>query len=379
MFKLALLMLVFSPCVLAAEPVKTDLFTAGVDGYETYRIPGIVVTKKGTLLVYCEARKSAKSDWGHIDVMLRRSVDGGKTFDSPRKIVDPPPKPNQADTTVNNPTAITDGESGIVHFVYCFDYAHCFYMRSDDDGQSFSKPVDITSALEELRPQYSWRVFATGPGHGIRLKTGRLLIPVWLANGKSAQAHRPSCLSTIYSDDSGKTWHAGEIVATNSPETPNPNETTAVELNDGRVMLNIRNESKKYRRLISISKNGISGWSTPAFDEGLPETICMASLIRTAGGELLFSAPAGDGQTTGKMARKNLTLRVSADEGKTWRTQKLLDGGIAAYSDLAQAADGTIYCFYERGFVNAREGHTATLRLAKFKMGWLGEDGDSGK
>ena len=190
MLKSALLTLLFAASLHAAEPVKTDLFTAGDAAYETYRIPGIVVTKKGTLLVYCEARKSAKSDWGHIDVMLRRSTDGGKTFDAPRKIVDPTPSPAD-DTTVNNPVAIPDPDSGAVHFVYCINYAHCFYMRSDDDGQTFSKPVDITATLEELRPKYDWKVFATGPGHGIRLKSGRLLIPVWLAKPIEA-TDRPS-------------------------------------------------------------------------------------------------------------------------------------------------------------------------------------------
>lgn len=372
MFKVALLALLIAPSLFAAEPVKTDLFTAGDAGYETYRIPGIVVTKKGTILVYCEARKSAKSDWGHIDVMLRRSTDGGKTFDARRKIVDPPPKPDNADTTVNNPTAIADADSGAVHFVYCINYARCFYMRSDDDGQTFSKPVDITSAFEELRPKYDWKVIATGPGHGIRLKTGRLLIPIWLANGKTARAHRPSCVSTLYSDDNGKTWHAGEIVVNNSPETPNPSETVAVELPDGQVMLNIRNESKKeYHRLISISKDGISGWSTPVYDQALVETICMASLIRTPRDQLIYSAPAGDGKAQGKTARRNLTVHLSTDNGKTWPTQKLLEPKIAAYSDLAIASDGQVLCFYERGFVNDQEGHAATLRLAKFDIDWL--------
>ncbi len=370
MLKPALLTLLFAASLQAAEPVKSDLFTAGDAGYETYRIPGIVITKEGTLLIYCEARKSAKSDWGHIDVMLRRSTDNGQTFDAPRKIADPPPTPAD-DTTVNNPVAIADPDSGAVHFVYCINYAHCFYMRSDDDGQTFSKPVDITSALEELRPKYDWKVFATGPGHGIRLKTGRLLIPVWLANGKSPRAHRPSCVSTIYSDDSGKTWHAGEIIATNSPEIPNPSESVAVELPDGQVMLNTRSESKEHHRLISLSKDGISNWSKPTYDQALTEVICMASLIRTSHNELIFSAPAGDDKIQGKFARQNLTLHLSTDNGKTWPTQKLLEPKIAAYSDLAITPNGQILCFYEKGFVNDHEGHAATLRLAIFDMNWL--------
>src|SRR5437868_2034292 len=130
----------------AAEPVQVDLFEAGAGGYETYRIPGVVVTRKGTVLAYCEARKIAKSDWGWIDVMMRRSVDGGITFDAPRKIVEPPtdaakkrlensketltlPSPGvpgegsetasqRMGVTVNNPVAIADVRSGAVHFLY---------------------------------------------------------------------------------------------------------------------------------------------------------------------------------------------------------------------------------------------------------------------
>ena len=80
--------------------------------------------------------------------------------------------------------------------------------------------------------------------------------------------NRPNILF-IYSDDHGKSWDRGEIVISNCERVPNLSETVAVELTDGRVMLNIRNESKKYRRLISYSNNGIDNWSEPQFDEGL--------------------------------------------------------------------------------------------------------------
>jgi sialidase-1 len=342
----------------AAEPIKSDLFLADTDGYQTYRIPGLVITKQGTLITYCEARKSAKSDWGVIDVMLRRSTDGGKTFDPPRRMEK---AADVTGVTVNNPLAIADPSSGAVHFLYCVDYARCFYTRSDDDGVTFAKPVEITSAFEELRRKYDWKVIATGPGHGIRLRSGRLLVPVWLA---LRHEHRPSCVATIYSDDAGRTWHAGEIVVSDTTETPNPSETAAVELGDGRVMLNIRNESPRHRRLVSISKDGISGWSAPAFDDALFDPICMASLVR-AGDRLVFAHPAGDGK--GK-ARSNLTLCISGDNGKSWDAPTLLEPGIAAYSDLAVAPDGSLFCFYECGGVNNQPFYTRSLRLAKIAL-----------
>ena len=138
--------------------------------------------------------------------------------------------------------------------------------------------MDITPIFEQFRQEYQWNVIAPGPGHGIQLDNGRLLVPVWLSSG--GHAHRPSCMATIYSDDHGKTWQRGEIVGRNNSAGLNPNETVAVQLSDGRVMLNIRNESKRRRRLVAFSPDGATHWTEPAFDEALFEPICMASMIR---------------------------------------------------------------------------------------------------
>ena len=149
---------------------KLDLFEADKGGYKLYRIPGIVVTKKGTLLAYCEARRTGKSDWDTIDILLRRSKDNGHTWDSPRKIADVPgPKTknsvalerkqaNPEDVTYNNPVAITDHQTGAIHFLFCLEYARCYYMRSEDDGLTFIKPVEITSVFDGFRARYNWRV-----------------------------------------------------------------------------------------------------------------------------------------------------------------------------------------------------------------------------
>src|SRR5215475_5281298 len=274
-----------------------DLFEADKDGYKLYRIPGIVVTKRGVLLAYCEARKTGKSDWDTIDIMLRRSKDNGRTWDGPRKIADvegPKSKnpvalerkqANPDDVTYNNPVAIADHRTGAVHFLFCLEYARCFYMRSDDDGATFTKAVEITSTFEGFRARYDWRVIATGPAHGIqmrngRLKNGRLIVPVWLSLGTQGNGHGPSVTSVIYSDDHGKTWRAGEIIGLDAPDLINPNETVAAQLADGRVLFNIRSVSKANRRAISFSRDGATGWSKAVFDRQLAEPICMASIAR---------------------------------------------------------------------------------------------------
>lgn len=368
----------------SAEPFleKHNLFKADTNGYKLYRIPGIVVTTKGTLLVYCEARKSDRGDWGTIDLFLRRSTDGGKTWSPRQRIVTPPKKVQQnevalkqklakpGEITLNNPVAIVDRKTGAIHFLYCIEYARCYYMRSDDDGKSFSKPVDITPTFNQFRKDYNWKVLATGPGHGIQLHNGRLLVPVWLSTGTGGHAHRPSCVSVIFSDDHGKTWERGDIVVAH-PKPVNPSETVAIQLADGRVMLNIRHESKVRRRGVSISKDGATKWSPIRYDPQLPEPVCMGSIARfsqkpKAKNRILFANP----HNPKDRARKNVTIKLSYDEGKTWSAQRLLENGPSGYSDLAVGPNGTIYCFYERG--SAKNHYQPRyLCLARFNLSWL--------
>jgi sialidase-1 len=128
----------------------------------------------------------------------------------------------RSEQTVNNPVAILDPKTGRIEFLYCVNYSRCFSMRSLDDGLTWSQPVEITSSFEPFRSQYDWNVIATGPGHGIALESGRLVVPIWLAYGKSG-AHAPSATGTITSDDSGKSWQAGDIVVPNKSPYINPN------------------------------------------------------------------------------------------------------------------------------------------------------------
>jgi len=364
---------------------KMNLFEARKDGYHNYRVPGIVRSPGGVILATAEARRGGGGDWDSNDILLRRSLDHGVTWGARQVVVD---HAAYGPGPVSNFVMISDTQEGVLHALYCHNYARIFAMRSSDDGATFSEPVEITEMLLPFRDHYPWRVIATGPGHGIQLRNGRLVIPVWMSDGSGSEfgrghlGHRPSEVATIYSDDHGATWSCGEIFVHTDARVHNPSETLAVELSDGRVLCNIRSEAKENRRLIAISPDGASNWTTPEFDEALLEPVCMASLLRlaqqTADGSSIYLFANPDTleneltPTGGNLHhdRKRVTVKMSTDECRTWPVARVLEAGPSGYSDLAEATDGTLLCIYECGMVD-RMTDTRYLTVARFDLAWL--------
>jgi sialidase-1 len=324
-------------------------------------------------------------DWVNIDTMLRRSADGGKTW-TPQEVVT-----DDGRNVVDNATFVVDPRSDTVYLLYQINYARAYLKTSIDEGATWSAPREITRAFEKFRTRdgFDWKVLAMGPGHGIVLKSGpargRMVVPVWLATQHS---HRPSISATIYSDDRGETWQAGEVVVRSTERTPNPSEHVLIELADGRVMDNIRTESKEHRRLVSYSADGASGWTEPTFDGQLFEPICMASMTRLANGAggaaksgagaILFANPDSSARTkavskTGARSRRNVTVRLSTDEGRTWPVKRVVEPERSGYSDMAVDNDGVVYLLFERGNVTGKEGEfePAFISLVKFDRGWV--------
>jgi len=334
-----------------------------------------------------EARREGSGDWGDNDVLLRRSLDGGRTWEKPRLVV---AQKTYGPGPISNFVMLGERGSGTVHALFCYDYRRVFHLRSEDDGATFSAPVEITPALEEFRRDYPWKVIATGPAHGTQLRSGRFVVPAWMSDGsgkemgKGKLGHRPSVVSLIYSDDRGRSWRCGDIVCRNDARFRNPSETVMVELADGRVLFNIRSESKENRRLVSISRDGVRGWSEPRFDPALLEPVCMASLLRASwpeGGQrsrILFANPDNlENELVkpgGSLAhdRKRLTVKMSYDECRTWPVSKVLEPGPSGYSDLAMLPDGTVLCIYECGMLDNMT-LTKSITLARFNLEWLTE------
>ncbi len=360
---------------------QTDLFDVGDGKYKSYRIPCLLALPDDTVLAFTSARK-AVSDWADIDILLRRSRDGGRTWEEPRAVV------NSGNNTSDNPVAIWDDQENAVHFLHQTNYERIYYLRSDDHGKTFSAPVDITPQLAEFQKTYPWKVIAPGPGHGIQLKNGRLVVPVWLSPGEEktkgkGREHRPSAVAVIYSDDHGKTWHCGDIV----PDTlKNLNETVAVKADDGGVKLFLRNEDASYRKAVAYSKDGATGWTKPELHDDLYTPICFASVLKLSNpperSRLLFANPDSRSKPEvirdwGARTRENLTFKLSYDDGKTWPVRKVLEPGRSGYSDLALLSDGTILCLYERGFIEGNDLNTKLMTIARFNLQWLTDGKDS--
>lgn len=353
-------------------PVLSAVYTAGEDGYHTYRIPSIVVTTNGTLLAFCEGRKNGRGDTGDIDVLLKRSTDGGKTWSAQQLIW------SDDENTCGNPTPVVDRMTGTIWLLMSWNNGstkekeittqavragrRVFMTHSTDDGVTWAKPEEITSSVKKT----DWGWYATGPVNGIQLTRGehkgRLVIPANHSETtiKDGTTNIVSRSHVIYSDDHGKTWHIGGI------EDKKTNESTVAELSDGSLMQNMRSYHNRNRRVVATSHDGGLTWSPVRFDETLIEPVCQGSLFRYSwpdDGEksrLLFSNPAS-------LQRDKLTVRLSYDEGATWAKSKLLFEGPSAYSCLTRLPDNSIGCLFECGKKSPYE----TITLARIPLSWL--------
>ena len=322
--------------------------------YREYRIPGIAVTECGTILCCCEGRMDTRSDWGMIDLVLWRSEDGGETWD--RQVIRVP-----GEGMMNNPVLIADEDR--VLLVLHTSYARAWCMESVDEGRTWSDAWEITEAYREFA--FEWNVCASGPGHGIRTREGRLIVPVWLANGVETRpgeiAHQPSGAGAVYSDDHGRTWHAGAW----TQDMTDANETTVAQLPDGRILFNFRNRETDFCRRLGVSDAGGEALQKVWKCDDLPDPWCFGGMAVLADGAVAFvNCESGAANPENVRARVNVTVKTTDDGGETWRTLAKIakDGG---YADMAVRGEA-MYILYEEGDV-VRD-CIARLVLKKYRL-----------
>jgi sialidase-1 len=334
-----------------------DLFNAaGMQEVSCYRIPAMVTATNGDLVVAIDERVPSCQDlMGNrdINIVIRRSPDQGHSWTEIQRVVDFPESQSASD-----PSMIVDQVSGEIILFYNYmdldkekDVYYLHIVKSQDHGQSWSKPEDITSQITKKEWHKDFKFITSG--RGIQCRNGTLLhCMVNLDHG----------LHLFGSDDHGKSWYLID-----TPIKPG-NESKVVELADGRWMINSRANGKGLRFVHVSSDHGLSWISKPE-----PELIdpgCNGSIIRYTSihdgyekNRLLFS------NAKMKEGRKNLTVRVSYDEGQSWSEGKTIYKGSAAYSSLTVLENGRIGLIFEKDL------YTENL-FVSFSLEWLtdGED-----
>ena len=331
------------------------LFDSGENGTHTYRIPAITITKAGTLLAFAEARQNSHKDHGDIDLVVKRSTDGGRTWSEALTVR------ADGENCCSSPTPVvlengrilmlSTWKTTAVPFHY-FDITW-FIQYSDDDGLTWSEPRRIDEGLVER----DWIMACVGPGHAIQLQNGahkgRVIASCyhkWEGEGKLWQGRS----FFIYSDDGGETWTRGAFSGRGG------NECMSAELSNGDIMLNMREFKRwadttgiRYLRQVSISSDGGETLGDIAYDTQLTSAVCEGSLIRYRHGHekedwLLFANPTDS-------VRTGLKVKLSKDRGANWK--EIYDGPFAkeAYSDMAELKDGTVALIYEAGDSTSRE------------------------
>ena len=321
---------------------------SGDDGVYSYRIPGIVTTLRGTLVAVYDIRHDSSLDLqNNIDIGVSRSTDGGRTWGPMIKAIDMREWGGlpEAQNGVGDPSVLVDETSGRLFIAALWTHGlgvdrawtsagqglspsqtgQILLVSSDDDGRKWSAPVNITSQVK----QPDWFLTLQGPGRGISLKDGTLVFPIQhIAPDRIPEA------GIMYSRDGGKTWSTHESARTNTTEAQ------IVELSDGRLMLNMRDNRKTGRAVSTTSDLGHT-WEEHPSSGTLVEPVCMASIIN-AGDVLLFSNPAVSS------GRNHTTIRSSVDGGLRWNAGVLLDEEENwGYSCLTMIDEDTVGILYE--------------------------------
>jgi len=332
---------------------------AGDNGAKAYRIPGLATSNRGTLLAVHDVRYNSSDDLQeHIDIGFSRSLDGGKTWEEmriPMSFGEHGGLPT-AQNGVGDPAILVDKQTGTIWIVAAWTHgmgttrawnnsrqglavgetAQLMMVKSDDDGITWSQPINITSQVKDE----TWYFLLQGPGRGISMEDGTLVFA-----GQFIRQDRIPCACIIYSKDHGKTWNISREARSNTTEAQ------VAELGDGTLMLNMRDNRGGSRAVSTTTDMGMTWQEHASSRSALIEPVCMASLISVKAADnclgkdlLLFSNPNDTKQ------RKNITIKASMDGGHTWKAsnQLLIDAGQSwGYSCLTMIDRETVGILYE--------------------------------
>ncbi len=318
----------------------------GADNVHSYRMPGLATSTKGTLLAVFDQRRSGAGELpADIDIGLLRSTDNGDTWQPMQTILDyDAAVPNARGNGVGSPCIFVDRQTGRIFVAALWSQGdrawngsgpglrpdqtgQLVLSHSDDDGLTWSSPESITPQVK----QPGWRLCLQGPGGGLQLKDGTLVLPAQFREAGGT----PRAL-LLFSHDHGSTWTASPPAI---PEERPTSEAQAAELSDASILLSMRDESRSGQRAWCRFDPKTQTWGEPWLT--LPDPSCQASLLGHPDGSLLFCNPANS------KARATLTARTSLDGGRTWSSGRLVDPRASNSSCMSVLKDGRIALLYE--------------------------------
>lgn len=364
---LSLLLSLFLPSFGLAQYDPVVVFRSGESGYHTFRIPAVIRAANGDLLAFCEGRKNGSGDYGDIDIVMKRSTDGGKLWGELQVVAE------FNDLQAGNPAPLIDllhpEHPGRIWLFYntgnCTEnqmreklgLKETWYRVSDDGGINWQTPVNITAQVHKHSGNTSfqgdWRSYANTPGHAMQIMNGpykgRLLVAANHSSGPPQARFRDYRAHAFFSDDFGKSFQISKDV-----EYPGSNESMAAELGNGGILLNSRNQSgdQKYR-LISRSRDGGNSWDTTYFEKNLIDPVNQGSVLTI--GYVGNNAIIAHTHAQDSTRRNNLMLHISQDDGRSWEPFRIIDkapdGGArdyTAYSDIVIVRPKKLGVLYER-------------------------------
>lgn len=352
---------------------KTIVYKAGEQGYASYRIPALLTLPDGSILAFSEGRKNNAADFGNVDIVMRRSTDGGRHWGVLQVVAD------YGDFQAGNPAPLLDRTDpaypkGRLFLFYNTGKVNEAQMRkgngvreiwykiSTDGGKNWGAPVNITLEVNRplkpaLNPAYhfreDWRSYANTPGHAMQFLWGQYKGRIYVAANHSAGEPKAHFMDYhahgYYTDDHGQSFHLSENVP-----FPGGNEAMAAQLYGDTLMMNLRNQQGNPKtRIVAISSDGGDHWDTTFHDRQLPDPVCQGSILsykNKKGNVVLLVCNNAD-----TAARNKLTLRISKDLGINWKRSVVIaqnplpdaDYDYSAYSDISLLPSGKIGVLYE--------------------------------
>lgn len=339
----------------ASTQSRIPVYISGTEGYMNFRIPAIIKAPNGNLLAFADGRVNTTADFGNVDIVMKKSSDGGKTW-SPLKVI-----ADNGDLQASNSAPVVDMTdpaypNGRIFVFYNTGNMpegdvrngngerRVWYKTSTDNGETWSYAVEITSQVKSA----TWRTYANTPGHAMQftqgIYRGRIYVAANHNEGPPQSGNADYQTHGFYTDDHGASFHLSDNISIKGS-----NEAIAAELSDNRLMMNIRNQGGNPRsRIVAISNNGGQTWASEKYDPNLPDPVCQGSLLNIGfqNNKALLAFSNNNNTTT----RQNLTLRISLDEGNSWTKSFLVDydGSSTAYSDLVMMNANKVGVLYER-------------------------------